>query len=57
MSTSNDNVNSIVSEFWEEHIEKSQEGYDPYHYVEDLSFTSDEMLIDFDWEYDELEEE
>lgn len=53
MSTSNNNMYDVVHEFWEEHIEKSQDNYDPYYYIEDLSFTLDEMLIEFDWETEE----
>jgi hypothetical protein len=49
--------NVVVQNFWEEHIEKSRNDYDPYHYIDDMSLTGEEMLIDFNWEEEQEEEE
>jgi hypothetical protein len=38
-----------VEVFWEEHLEKSKEDYDPYNYVWDMDEDND-VLIDFEWE-------
>lgn len=63
---SNDIETVIVQDFWEEHIEKSKEDYDPYHYIADMNVVGEESLIDFNWGEDafpddsseeELEEE
>lgn len=39
--------------FWEEHVEKSQDNYNPYHYVIDVDLTGEEILVDFTWEEDD----
>lgn len=41
---------SVVQDFWEEHIEKSQDNYNPYHYVDDMNTNGEDILIEFDWE-------
>ncbi len=53
----NDIETVIVQDFWEEHIEKSQDDYDPYHYIDDMNLTQEEMLIDFNWDNEEEDEE
>lgn len=53
MTTKDDTESIVIQSFWEEHIEKSQEDYDPYHYIPDLNITGEDILMDFDWEEEE----
>lgn len=57
MNTNDSTEVIIVQDFWEEHLEKSQDDYDPYHYICDMDVNGEEILIDFDWEEEEEEEE
>lgn len=36
-----------VDLFWEDHVEKSKNEYNPYEYVWDM--VEDEILIDYEW--------